>query len=256
MAIARKNVASPFEVLLATPGRLEQLMRLKLLNLSDLRLLVLDEADQILDAGFLPSIQRVLRSSPADRQMALFTATASDAVQALIQEMFSEAELIETSGSHRLVSSLITKNLTVPNGKRFPLLEEVLSVAVDGGTLMFANTREQCDKIAEELNENGYHCAIYRGDMDKKLRRQNLKDFRDGELEILISTDLASRGLDVENIGRVVNYHLPKEMKNYLHRAGRTARAGQEGTVINFVTERDLPLSIASILKVRWYSWR
>ena len=127
----------------------------------------------------------------------------------------------------------------VPNGKRFPLLEEVLGEPVEGGTLLFANTRDQCDKLAEELSEHGYRCAIYRGDMDKLERRRNLKEFREGTLELLISTDLAARGLDVENIGRVINYHLPKELKNYLHRAGRTARAGREGTVINFVTERD-----------------
>ena len=93
--------------------------------------------------------------------------------------------------------------------------------------------------IAEELIENDYRCALYRGDMDKKERRKNLQDLRDGKLEVLISTDLGARGLDVENVDRVINYHLPKEMKNYLHRAGRTARAGRKGTVINFVTERD-----------------
>lgn len=239
MKIARKNVAGPFEILVATPGRLEQLMELDLVNLSDLRFLVFDEADQILDQGFVPAVRRILKSSPAERQLALFTATASDAVRGLIEEMFSEAEVIETRGRHRLVPTLITVNLAVPNGRRFPLLEEVLAEPVEGGTLIFANTREQCDGIAEELTEHGYRCAAYRSDMDKKERRRNLREFRDGEMEILVSTDLAARGLDVENIGRVINYHLPKELKNYLHRAGRTARAGRAGTVINFVTDRD-----------------
>lgn len=239
LKIVRKNVSGPHEILVATPGRLEQLMSMKLVNLSDIRFLVLDEADQILDQGFLPAVKRILRSSPAGRQLALFSATASDGVHALIEEMFQGAEVIETRGRHKLVSTLTTVNLAVPNGKRFPLLEAVLAEPVEGGTLLFANTREQCDKLAGELIEHGYRCAIYRGDMDKKERRQNLKDFRDGTLPILISTDLASRGLDVENIGRVINYHLPRELKNYLHRAGRTARAGRKGTVINLVTERD-----------------
>jgi ATP-dependent RNA helicase RhlE len=242
MKVARRNVAGPLEVLLATPGRLEQLMQLSLVNLSDLRFLVFDEADQILDQGFLPAIKRILKSSPADRQLALFTATASDGVQDLIHEMFSQAELIETRGHHRVVSSLVTENLIVPHGKRFPLLEKVLAQPAEGGTLLFANTREQCDALAAELVEHGYPCAIFRGDMDKLERRQNLKQFRDGSLALLISTDLAARGLDVENIGRVINYHLPRELKNYLHRAGRTARAGRKGTVINFVTERDANL--------------
>jgi ATP-dependent RNA helicase RhlE len=242
MGVARRNVASPFEILLATPGRLEQLMQQKLVNLSDLRFLVFDEADQILDEGFLPAIKRILKSSSTDRQMALFTATAPAGIQALIQEMFSHAELIETAGHHRQVSTLITVNRSVPNGIRFPLLEEVLAEPVEGGSLLFTNTREQCDKLAGELVENGYNCAIYRGDMDKLERRKNLKEFREGTVELLISTDLASRGLDVENIDRVINYHLPKEMENYLHRAGRTARAGREGTVVNLVTERDMDL--------------
>jgi len=242
MKIARRNVASPFEVLLATPGRLEQLMQLKLINLSDLRFLVFDEADQILDQGFLPAIKQILKASPSDRQLALFTATASDGVQDLIHEMFSHAELLETKGHHRLVSTLVTENLVVPYGKRFPLLQKVLAQPTEGGTLLFANTREQCDALVAELVEHGYPCASYRGDMDKLERRQNLKQFREGTLSLLISTDLAARGLDVENIGRVINYHLPKELKNYLHRAGRTARAGRKGTVINFVTERDANL--------------
>lgn len=239
MKVARKNVEGAFEVLVATPGRIEQLMGLEKVALDDVRFLVFDEADQILDAGFLPAIRRILKASPPERQLALFTATASDGVRELIDEMFSEAEVVETRGRHRLVPTLRTVNLQVPNGKRFPLLEQVLAEPVEGGTLIFANTREQCDVLAEELAENGHRCAIYRGDMDKKERRQNLREFRDGELPILISTDLASRGLDVESIGRVINYHLPREMKNYLHRAGRTARAGKKGTVINFVTPRD-----------------
>lgn len=241
MAQARRNVDGPFEVLVATPGRIEQLLQRKCLSLSDVRTLVFDEADQMLDAGFLPVINRVLKKCPPDAQLALFTATAADAVQDLIREKFSEADILETAGRHRLVSTLTTKNLKVPNGKRFPLLEELLSEPAEGepGTLIFTNTRDQCDNLAEQLEEAGYECAVYRGDMDKKERRQNLKEFRDGDLEILISTDLASRGLDVENVDRVINYHLPRELKNYLHRAGRTARAGREGTVINFVTDRD-----------------
>jgi ATP-dependent RNA helicase RhlE len=160
----------------------------------------------------------------------------------LIAEMFSDTQVIETRGRHRLVSTLKTVNCQVINGKRFPVLQRILAETVSGGTLIFSNTREQCDELAAQLLENGYKCAIYRGDMDKLERRQNLQNFRDGTMAILISTDLAARGLDVENVDRVINYHLPREMKNYLHRAGRTARAGRPGTVLNLVTDRDLNL--------------
>jgi superfamily II DNA/RNA helicase len=159
-----------------------------------------------------------------------------------MHQLFSQAEVIRTVGSHQLVPTLTTKNMKVIDGERFPVLEKILAQPNEGGTLIFANTREQCDTIAQLLNDKGYDCLIYRGEMDKLERRANLKNFRDGKNNLLIATDLASRGLDVEHVGRVINYHLPREIENYLHRAGRTARAGREGLVINLVTERDEPL--------------
>ncbi|MEI6323593.1 MAG: DEAD/DEAH box helicase [bacterium] len=237
--MARRGVQGCFEVLVATPGRLVKLLEMKLVNLSDVRILVFDEADQMLDHGFLPDAQRIVKSCPADRQLALFSATVSPAVEQLIEELFSDAEMIRSEGSHRVVSTLTTTRQTVVDGKRFPLLERLLGKKVEGGTILFVNTREQCDKLAEELDEAGWPCVIYRGEMDKVERRQNLKAFREGEISLLVSTDLASRGLDVEHVGRVINYHMPKQMENYLHRVGRTARAGRPGLVVNFITERD-----------------
>jgi superfamily II DNA/RNA helicase len=153
--------------------------------------------------------------------------------------LFSGAEVIRTKGSHHVVPSLTTENREVPDGRRFPLLERLLVNRVEGGTLIFVNTRAQCDQLAEELETNGHPCAVYRGEMDKVERRKNLKAFRNGETALLVSTDLASRGLDLEHVGRVINYHLPQQMENYIHRVGRTARAGRAGLVINFVTQRD-----------------
>jgi superfamily II DNA/RNA helicase len=118
----------------------------------------------------------------------------------------------------------------------------MLKKKVEGGTILFTNTREQCDKLADQLAAAKIACVIYRGEMDKVERRQNLKLFREGAVDLLVSTDLASRGLDVDHVGRVINYHLPQQMENYLHRVGRTARAGRPGLVVNFVTERDAPL--------------
>ncbi len=241
MAVVRRNVAQPFEILIATPGRLEQLLEKGHVSLGDVRFLVCDEADQILDQGFLPAVRRILRRTPDERQLALFSATVSHAVQDLVKEMFADAEFIETKGKHRPVESLVTINRDVPKGVRFPILQEILDDggSLDGGTLIFSNTREQCDNLYEQLEEHGYDCSVYRGDMDKVERRSNLQEFRDGRIEILICTDLAARGLDVENVARVINYHLPRELKNYLHRVGRTARAGREGKVYNLVTQRD-----------------
>lgn len=236
---ARRNTSGPFEILLATPGRLVQMLEKRLIDLTDVRLLVFDEADQMMDQGFLPDSNFVVKACPADLQLALFSATVSTAVQELMNNLFTNAEVIRSKGSGKVVSSLVTKNMIVEDGKRWPLFEKILNQRTEGGTIVFTNTREQCDKVAKELTDKGYVCAIYRGEMDKNERRQNLKKFKDGKIDLLVSTDLAGRGLDIDNVGRVINYHLPKEMENYLHRAGRTARAGRKGLVINLVTERD-----------------
>lgn len=236
---ARRNTAGPFEILLATPGRLVQMIEKQLINLKDVRWLIFDEADQMLDQGFLPDSNIIVDACGQQRQLALFSATISTTVQKLINDLFSKAEVIRSKGSGKVVSSLTTKNMIVKDGKRWPLFEKILAQKVDGGTMVFTNTRDQCDKLAKELKDKGFSCVIYRGEMDKNERRTNLKSFRDGKIDLLVSTDLAGRGLDIDNVGRVINYHLPKEMENYLHRAGRTARAGRKGVVINLFTERD-----------------
>lgn len=238
----RRSVAEPFEILLATPGRLVQLIEKDLVQLYDVRLVIFDEADQMLDQGFLPDADMIIQSCPKDIQLSLFSATVSPTVQDLINKLFSQAEIIRTTGSGKIVKNLTTQNRKVIDGKRWPLLEKILREPVkkdQSGTLLFTNTREQCDALAEELTEHGYKCAVYRGEMDKNERRSNLKKFRSGEIQLLVSTDLAARGLDIDQVGRVINYHLPKQKENYLHRAGRTARAGKPGLVINLVTERD-----------------
>ena len=242
MDIAKRNVTGAFEVLVATPGRVVKLIERGLVDLSDVRLLVFDEADQMLDQGFLPDAERIVAACPPLRQMALFSATVSGAVEKLIGGLFAGAEVIRTKGSHQVVPSLTTLNRQVAGGKRFPLLASLLAQPVAGGTLLFVNTRDQCDQVVTLLGKAGHACAIYRGEMDKVERRANLKAFRDGATHLLISTDLGSRGLDLESVGRVINYHLPQQVENYLHRVGRTARAGRPGLVINFVTERDRAL--------------
>ncbi|MBI3542696.1 MAG: DEAD/DEAH box helicase [Deltaproteobacteria bacterium] len=240
--VAKKSLLGKFEVLVATPGRLTRLLDRGLVTFDDVRVLVFDEADQMLDQGFLPDAKHIVGECPEGRVMALFSATVSPTVQQLMTALFSGAEVVRTGGSHKTPPSLVTQNRKVIDGKRFPLLETVLADRVKGGTMIFTNTREQCDKLALELKENGYDCVIYRGEMDKVERRTNLRKFREGMIDLLVSTDVAARGLDVEHVGRVINYHLPKEMENYIHRVGRTARAGRKGLVINFVTERDKKL--------------
>ena len=240
--VARRNIKGAFEILVATPGRLIQMMDQELLDLSDVRVLIFDEADQMLDKGFLPDANRIADACKPKRQLGLFSATVSQAMETLMKSLFSSAEVLRSQGSHRLVPTLATINRKVVDGERWPLMEKILNEPVYGGTLIFVNTRAQSDTLAELITKSGKQCLLYRGEMDKIERRANLKAFRDGKIELLISTDLAARGIDVEHVGRVINYHLPKDIDNYLHRVGRTARAGRKGTVVNLVTERDAPL--------------
>lgn len=242
MVVARRNIAGVFEVLVATPGRLVKLLDRELIDLGDVRTLVFDEVDQMLDPGFLPAAERIVGECPDERQLALFSATVPPEVQTLIAKRFAGAELIRSDGSHRVVPTLKTVNCTVIDGRRVPLLRDILAEKVTGGTLIFANTREQCDQIVAHLHEMKRACVVYRGEMDKLERRANLKRFRDGAVDLLVSTDLAARGLDVAHVGRVINYHLPQDLDAYLHRVGRTARAGRAGVVFNLVTERDRAL--------------
>ena len=239
---SRRSIAAPFEILLATPGRLAQLMEKRLINFHDVRMVVFDEADQMLDDGFINESKLIVNACGSDTQLALFSATVSKTVEELIHELFQKAELVKSSGAGKVVKTLVTKNETVIDGVRWPIFEKLIKQKVVGGTIIFANTRDQVDKIANELAKHGYECLSYRGEMDKSERRQNLKAFREGKVSLLVCTDLAARGLDLDYVGRVINYHLPEEMSNYLHRVGRTARAGKQGLVVNLVTERDLAL--------------
>lgn len=240
--VAKRNVSGPFEILVATPGRLVQLIERSLVNMSDIRVLIFDEADQMLDQSFMSEAMAIEDHCPKECQKGLFSATVSPVVQELINKLFSGAQVIRSSGSQKLVPTLKTINKTVVDGKRFSLMQKLLTEKVKGGTLVFTNTRQQCDALAQQLKDKGIKCLIYRGEMDKIERKNNLKAFREGKVDLLIATDLGSRGLDIEHVDRVINYHLPKEIENYVHRAGRTARAGRSGVVINFVTERDASL--------------
>lgn len=248
--VAKRNIKGPFDILVATPGRLVKFIDRGIIKLNDVRVLIFDEADQMLDQGFLSDATRIARECRPNCQLGLFSATISSSIQNLISQLFSKAEIIRSAGSHQVVSTLRTENRTVIDGQRFSVLEKILADPTPGGTLIFSNTREQCDKVVGLLREHGHKCLLYRGEMDKVERRANLKAFRDGKVELLVSTDLASRGLDVDHVERVINYHLPKELENYIHRVGRTARAGRQGLVINLVTERDASL-IAKLKNIK-----
>jgi superfamily II DNA/RNA helicase len=241
--VARQTVSGNFEVLVATPGRLTQLLDSKELHLDDVRTVVFDEADQLMDSGFLPVAKRILDDCPKAVQRVLFTATLPAKLERVMHSLFRKPPVdVRTHGSQQTVSTLKTVDKPVTGGKRFPVLRGILLAAPKSPTILFGNTRDQCDKIAEWLHEQDLPFVSYRGQMDRQERRRNLARFRNGEVNLLLTTDLGGRGLDIEQVERVVNVHLPEDLDNYLHRVGRTARAGREGTVFNLVTDRDQPL--------------
>ena len=241
--IARQNVRGEFEVLVATPGRLGQFLESRQLRLDDVRILVLDEADQLLDPGFLPVVGRILGECPPEVRMAMFGATFSPALEHAASELFSTEPLrVRTAGSGKGLETLETDNRKVSHGLRYEALKKVLAQDSKTSTLLFANTRGQCEKLAAWLEAEGHPHVTYMGQMESLERRKNLEAFRSGEIKLLVATDLAGRGLDIDRIERVINVHLPEDLDNYSHRVGRTGRAGRTGKVVNLVTERDQPL--------------
>ena len=241
--VSRRAVAAPFEVLVASPGRLLHLLDVGDLSLLDVRSVVFDEADQVVDPGFLPVAKQILAECRPGVQTMLFSATLPASLRGVIDALLPEPPfLVRTEGSGQLVPGLTVENRDVIRGDRASLLAELLAEDPGVGTLLFANTREQCDRIGGWLDDLGVPYEQYRGEMDRIERRRNLAAFRQGEVHVLVTTDLGGRGLDIDRVDRVINVHLPREVANYLHRAGRTARAGRTGRVINMVTERDQPI--------------
>jgi len=241
--IAKQSVSSNFEILVATPGRLTQLLRSGELKLSDVRTLIFDEADQMIDPGFLPVARQILKACPREVQLVMFSATLPGALDAVVDSLFpAPPERVRTRGSQRVVPTLTTINRDVQNGHRLPHVMDLLREEPRIGTMLFVNTKEQVKTVAGWLDEVGFPYVAYAGQMERQQRRINLAKFRNGEVSILIATDLGGRGLDIELVERVINVHLPQDVDNYLHRVGRTARAGRTGLVVNLVTRRDASL--------------
>ncbi len=242
--VARQSVGGKFEILVATPGRLKQLLEEGELKLDDVRMLVFDEADSLVDKGFVAVASQILGECPNSVQLVMFSATLPASLEAAVTALFSSTPVrIQTDGSERVVRTLKTDNRRVINrSQRFEMLGAALAEDSSVSSMLFVNSRDQCETVGEWLDEQSIAYVDYRGEMDRGARRKNLARFRDGEVSVLLTTDLGSRGLDIDRVGRIINVHMPQEMANYLHRVGRTARAGRSGLVVNLVTPRDQPL--------------
>jgi superfamily II DNA/RNA helicase len=223
-------------VVIATPGRLDDLATRDLVDLSGIHVLVLDEADRMLDMGFQPQVDRIVRRLPKDRQTMFFSATLDGAVGRIAQVYTRDPVLHEVAGEDRqIVEEADHKFIAVPVHDKLAKLIE-LAQAEDGLTLVFVNTKRAVDSLARQLKAQNVPALALHGDMRQEARDRSLKRFEDGHVGVLVATDVAARGLDLDDITLVVNYDAPLDDKSYVHRVGRTARAGRAGTSVTFVT--------------------
>jgi superfamily II DNA/RNA helicase len=223
-------------ILIATPGRLQDLTERGLVRLGGVRILVLDEADRMLDMGFQPQVDRIVRQLPKQRQTMFFSATLDGAVGRIADVYTNDPVRHEVAGDEDgLVDDADHRFVPVPaNGKLDRLIE--LAGAEPGLTLVFVNTKRMVDNLARQLKGKDVHALALHGDMRQEARDRALKRFADGHVGILVATDVAARGLDLDDITLVVNYDPPLDDKGYVHRVGRTARAGRSGTSVTLVT--------------------
>ncbi|WP_375771377.1 DEAD/DEAH box helicase [Archangium gephyra] len=225
-------------LVLATPGRLADLIKSGAANLSAVRMLVLDEADRMLEMGFLPELQQILAALPRERQTLLFSATLGHNVTLFAQELLRRPVKVEVTPSGTPAARAVQKMYEVDADEKYPLLLSLLA-RDQLSALVFTRTRERAEKVLEALKGGGHKAALIHSDRTQGQRRQALEGFRRGQYRCLVATDIASRGLDVEDVGHVINFDLPHSPEDYVHRIGRTARAGASGRASTFVTERD-----------------
>jgi ATP-dependent RNA helicase RhlE len=226
------------QVLLATPGRLYDFLSRKLVDLSKVRMLVLDEADRMLDMGFLPTVKRIVAAVPAERQVLLFSATIESSVKHLVETQVRNAVRIEVGATNKPVEQVDLHLYEVEQDRKLGLLQMMLRDE-EGSFLVFARTKHGVDKLAKKLSRDGVKTAAIHGDRSQNQRNQALRGFQDGQYRVLVATDVAARGIHVEGISHVVNYDLPQVPEDFIHRVGRTARAGARGTASTFATRAE-----------------
>jgi superfamily II DNA/RNA helicase len=221
------------DVVIATPGRLIDLADRGAIDLSCITTLVVDEADRMADMGFMPQVEWLLRHMTAERQTLLFSATLDSAVDMLVKRYLSDPVFHEIQSNQVTVDEMEHRFLKVHQ-----LDKAKVTAAIAGGadkTIVFVRTKRGADRLVDDLRENGVHAAAIHGDLRQGLRERGLSDFSAGKLTTLVATDVAARGLDIDGVDVVVHYDPPEDHKAYLHRSGRTARAGESGIVVTLV---------------------
>ncbi|MBN2254950.1 MAG: DEAD/DEAH box helicase [Deltaproteobacteria bacterium] len=226
------------EIVVACPGRLLDLMDQKVMDLSSLEVLVLDEADRMFDMGFLPDIRRIMKRLPVKRQTLLFSATMPDDIRELAEEVLCDPVTIQI-GNTAPVSTVSHALYPVESHLKRNLLMRLMESVNAASVLVFTRTKARATRLAKDMKKSGFFAASLQGDMPQNKRQAALKGFRDGQYKILVATDIAARGIDVSGISHVINYDMPDTVDAYTHRIGRTGRAARTGEAFTFVTSQD-----------------
>ncbi|MFD4325950.1 DEAD/DEAH box helicase [Nocardioides sp. NPDC058538] len=226
-------------VVVGTPGRIMDHLEKGTLDLSQLRFLVLDEADEMLNMGFAEDVETILADTPEDKQVALFSATMPAQIRRLSKKYLRDAKEISVKAKTQTATNITQRYLMVSYPQKVDALTRILEVENFEGMIVFTRTKSETESLAEKLRARGFLATAINGDIAQNQREKTVNQLKDGSLDILVATDVAARGLDVERISHVVNYDLPTDVEAYVHRIGRTGRAGRTGDAISFVTPRE-----------------
>lgn len=225
------------DIVVACPGRLLDHMQQRSVDLSGVEILVLDEADQMFDMGFLPAIRKIVAALPQKRQTMLFSATMPDAIRKLSMEILNAPKRVELERGP--VATISHALYPVSHEQKTALLLHLLKDAGGDPILIFTRTKHKATRLADQLGKAGYTAAALQGNLSQNQRQRSLDGFRSGKYQILVATDIAARGIDVNNISHIINYDIPATSETYIHRIGRTARATKSGDAYTFVTGED-----------------
>ena len=230
-------LANGVDVVVGTPGRLLDLAQQGHLQLGGLSMLVLDEADEMLDLGFLPDIERILKQIPDERQAMLFSATMPDPIITLARTFMNQPTHIRAEAPHSAAIHDTTEQFVYRAHAldKVELVSRILQAKGRGATMIFTRTKRTAQKVADELAERGFKVGAVHGDLGQAAREKSLKAFRTGDIDVLVATDVAARGIDIEDVTHVINYQIPEDEQAYVHRIGRTGRAGRTGIAVTLV---------------------
>ncbi|MGK0715565.1 DEAD/DEAH box helicase [Leucobacter sp. W1153] len=227
------------DIVVGTPGRIMDHLNKGSLDLTEIKYLVLDEADEMLKMGFAEDVETILADTPKEKQVALFSATMPAQIRRISQQYLNDPQEVKIAGKTQTSATIAQRYIVVSYMQKLDALTRVLEVEDFDGMIVFTRTRGDSEQVAEKLRARGYSALAINGDVPQNIRERTVEQLKSGKLDILVATDVAARGLDVERISHVVNYDLPIDTESYVHRIGRTGRAGRKGDAISFVTPRE-----------------